>query len=205
MKTRSTIHLVGAFALLAALAIPTDAARADFIHFAGTGNYYGLTTSAGSWAQAEAEAVALGGHLVSITSAAENAFLVSTFLTVPQAQALPYWIGLNDAASEGQFVWSSGEAVTYTNWASGEPNNVGDDEDYVAISWHFARGEQVSPGTWNDAPLNGTSGYGGNSNGPYRGIIELNYDPAAVPEPSAIAMLALGAVAAGIAARRRGR
>jgi hypothetical protein len=38
-----------------------------------------LTSTSGSWVAAEAEAVALGGHLVSINSAAENAFLVSTF------------------------------------------------------------------------------------------------------------------------------
>ncbi|OJW19967.1 MAG: hypothetical protein BGO49_10615 [Planctomycetales bacterium 71-10] len=204
MKTRSTIRLAGAFALLASLAVPLTPARAGFSYFAGTGNYYGLTTSAMNWTQAEAEAVGLGGHLVSITSAAENAFLASTFLSVAQGQAVPYWIGLNDAASEGQFVWSSGEAVTYANWASGEPNNVGD-EDYGALSWHFARGDQVSPGTWNDTPLNGTSGYGGNSNGPYFGIIELSYNPAAVPEPTSLFMAALCLSLALIATSRRGR
>jgi len=27
---------------------------------------------------------------------------------------------LNDAATENTFVWSSGEAVCYTNWGAGE-------------------------------------------------------------------------------------
>jgi hypothetical protein len=41
------------------------------------------------------------------------------------------WIGLNDAAQEGVWRWSNGEAVTYTRWSPGEPNDWGGLEDYV--------------------------------------------------------------------------
>src|SRR5262245_55408142 len=133
-----------------------------------------------NWTQAETEAVGLGGHLTAVNDAAENAYLVSTFLTGLNANKA-MWIGFNDQTTEGTFVWSSGDAVTYTNWATGEPNNASNNEDYTAINWHFARGDAVPQGTWNDTPLGGTSGSGGNTNGPYRGIMEFTAAPANQP------------------------
>ena len=52
-----------------------------------------------------------------------------------------FWIGLNDIANEGTYLWDSGEAVGYTNWNPGEPNNS-NNEDAV----HMCCGG----GTWND-------------------------------------------------------
>ena len=54
------------------------------------------------------------------------------------------WLGLNDLAKEGTFVWdSSGKTPSFTDWKSGEPNNKGD-EDCVNLFIHdFAK--------WNDA------------------------------------------------------
>src|SRR5262249_22655581 len=104
----------------------------------GNGHYYALTSSPetwpataasaaapsspDTWLPAEAEAVALGGHLASITSAAEQNFIVNTFLSGANDRNI-LWLGLNDQAVEGTFVWSSGEPVTYTNFQGGEPNN----------------------------------------------------------------------------------
>lgn len=34
-----------------------------------------------------------------------------------------FWIGLNDRDNEGDYVWSDDEAVSYTNWADGEPDD----------------------------------------------------------------------------------
>jgi hypothetical protein len=92
--------------------------------------YYRLNNS--NWSDAEAFAVnVVGGHLVTINDAAENTFVWTTF-----AQAIPgtgrVWLGLTDAATEGTFVYTSGEAFVYTYWESGEPNNS-DNEDYVAM------------------------------------------------------------------------
>lgn len=107
-------------------------------------SYYLLETA--SWTASEAEAVALGGHLATVNSAEENEWIASTFSMYGDVyRAL--WIGLNDAAEEGTFVWSSGAPVVYLNWGPGEPNNAGD-EDYVNIlppfDWRY-------PG-WNDYP-----------------------------------------------------
>ena len=40
------------------------------------------------------------------------------------------WIGLNDRAKEGTFVWSDGSSTTFMNFYAGEPNSFqGIDED----------------------------------------------------------------------------
>ena len=122
---------------------------------------YALTDSLLSWTNAEDLAVELGGNLVTINDANEQQFLVDSLIN---ANTL-YWIGLNDVQSEGNFVWSSGEAVSYTNWYSGEPSNSGGAENYTAINW----GGRV--GSWNDLANNGAF----NSN-PLAGIIEIITD-----------------------------
>ena len=60
-----------------------------------------------------------------------------------------FWLGFNDNASEGNWVWSSGEASTYTNWNSGEPNNsaAGSGEDCGQIYSNVA---PHALGYWND-------------------------------------------------------
>jgi Ca2+-binding RTX toxin-like protein len=143
----------------------------------GNGHFYALTSGDPTdWHTAETQAVSLGGHLASITSAAEQSFIVDTFLTGATERSI-YWIGLTDEAVEGTFVWSSGEPVTYTSWQSGEPNDFHGNEDYTTVNWHY--GHQVGGGVrgaWNDTPL-----FGSNSNAtgpePYRGIMEFNALP----------------------------
>src|SRR5688572_28268671 len=104
--------------------------------------YYLLSTN--TWAASEAEAIGLGGHLVTINDAAENQWVQNTFF--PWTGDAGLWIGLNDAANEGQFVWASGEPVTFIYWYPGEPNNLGG-EDYAAIR---RPGEVPPTGSWND-------------------------------------------------------
>ncbi len=99
--------------------------------------YYLIGTP--SWTAAETEAVSIGGHLVTIRSAEENAFVFDTFVS---GTTFNPWIGLNDSALEGTFEWSSGEPVVFTNWKPGEPNNTGG-EDYARFD--FGDG-------WNDVP-----------------------------------------------------
>ena len=111
------------------------------------GKTYQLTSGgAKSWEAAQAEARSLGGNLVTINDAAEEAWLKQTF----GREGL--WIGINDAASEGRFRWASGEAVTYTNWAPGEPNNGGGLQDY---GWMNYGGNRQWDDHFPDAQLRG--------------------------------------------------
>ncbi|KKL54360.1 hypothetical protein LCGC14_2266190, partial [marine sediment metagenome] len=92
------------------------------------GHWYKITSSSQTWAEAEAEAQALGGHLVTINDAAEQAFVQQWF-----ANWSP-WIGLTDQDVEATWAWSSGEDVTFTNWYSGEPNDGDYRADYALLS-----------------------------------------------------------------------
>jgi Ca2+-binding RTX toxin-like protein len=84
----------------------------------GTPVYY--RTTAATWTDAQAQAVALGGNLVTINDPTENQFLVSAFGTSEY-----FWIGYTDAAQEGVWKWVDNQQSSYTNWAGGEPNNSG--------------------------------------------------------------------------------
>lgn len=97
-----------------------------------------LTSSATTWRDAEDQAVALGGHLVTVRNQGEN----DRLLQLGQGLEL-LWIGLKKEAG-GNFAWSSGEPVTYTNWNVGEPNNLNQNEGYVYLYVSHA------PGKWND-------------------------------------------------------
>jgi len=109
------------------------------------GHYYALTAPLAGWSSAAIVADSLGAdvELVTIRNQQENDWLHSSF----QIAGLPRegaWIGFNDVAVEGTWVWRSGEPVTFTAWAPGEPNNTGGREDHGHF-WNdpFAR--------WNDA------------------------------------------------------
>ncbi len=90
-----------------------------------------------SWDDAQAEAIAEGAHLVSINDAAEQEWLVKVFGTAP------CWIGLTDTVKEGEWSWTSGEPLTYFNWAFHKLIDADrGDEDYVFMGfspdgrWH---------------------------------------------------------------------
>src|SRR5688572_31756078 len=116
------------------------------IYNPATGHSY-ILLGQSSWLTAEAEAIALGGHLATINNAAENAW-VATMFSNYGGQERSLWIGLNDQAQEGVFVWANGEAASYRNWEPGQPDNgqiFYPEEDFVHI-WPASR----SPGMWND-------------------------------------------------------
>ena len=122
-----------------------------------------LLLSGSTWAESEAGAVQLGGHLVTINDAVESDWVFTTFGSFGGTNR-ELWIGLNDAAQEGTFVWSSGEPVTYTRWYPGEPNNFSND-DYT----HIWAPDKDANGRWNDSPDLAVDGEGR----PFCGVVEL--------------------------------
>lgn len=144
-------------------------------------SYYLLSQN--TWTAAEAEAVALEGHLATVNDAAENAWINNTF----SAPHYYLWIGLNDADVEGQFVWASGQQATYRNWFAGEPNSFGGDEDYVLI-YNFDSGFR----RWNDMP-NVDNLFVNNFAYPIYGVAEIENEllPNSLPTISPIAGLAI--------------
>ena len=84
-----------------------------------TGHTYHLLAPT-TWDDAEAESIALGGHLVVVNDPPEQDFLWSTFGPLTGI----FWIGFTDGAHEGRYAWTTGEPPTYTNWFAGEPNNL---------------------------------------------------------------------------------
>ena len=101
------------------------------------GHSYYRSTGTANWTTARSNCIAMGGHLVTVTSSGENSFLFNLW---PSG-----WIGLTDEVTEGTWKWVTGETFSYTNWNSGEPNNSGN-EDYIQF---------VGSGKWND--LNNSS------------------------------------------------
>ncbi len=99
------------------------------------GSKYFCSLANASWPSANLSAQTNGGYLAEINSAEENAFLAN-ILTIQKA-----WIGLNDAATEGNFVWSNNNPLSYSNWFPGQPNNKDNYQDYVSM---------LSDGYWND-------------------------------------------------------
>jgi hypothetical protein len=97
----------------------------------------------------------MNGHLVTINNQAENDWVFNTFdpLVPTTFSSSVIWIGLNDAAQEGTFVWSSGEVVTFTNWSPGQPDNYywgSHGYENYAHMWTSGSGQPDFLGQWND-------------------------------------------------------
>ena len=112
----------------------------------GDGSAYEVVrpATAVNWSTAAAQAVARGGRLATITSAAEADFVYRTLASVPSVWSGTQgpWIGLQRTG--GVWKWITGETVGFNQWAPGEPNGSGDRGRY----WNPSG---VSP-TWDDQP-----------------------------------------------------
>lgn len=103
----------------------------------GNDHFYARIPSSVTWEQARATSERLGGHLATLTSDAENLFVV------PLATGAPNFVcHLGGARIGTTWTWITDEPWIYTSWYPGSPNNLGGVEPYLT-TW-------VNPGTWND-------------------------------------------------------
>ena len=91
---------------------PTPIIRGDSLYKAVIGP---------KWEQAELNAFDLGGHLVKIDSASENAWISGKSWTADGSTAV--YIGCNDKYQEGAWVWADGTPVAFSYWRSDSPSN----------------------------------------------------------------------------------
>jgi len=120
----------------------------SFLGFRNGQSYY-ISDKVDDWQEANTTAQAVGGYLVIINDAEENEY-IKNLLNENSA-----FIGLQDYDSEGNFTWSDGSSISYSNWFDGQPNNYGNRQDYVEI---------MKNGEWNDQSNNKSLKY----------IIEVN-------------------------------
>ena len=131
------------------------------------GHYYAEVTVADRirWVEADQEAQVLEfmgvrGHLATLTTASENAFVVAN---LPAAVRDLYWLGgyqLDESVEPAEgWVWVTGEAWAYTNWEPlrPEPNNGGSTGENRLSLWRFNYEDPPFPelfplGVWNDEP-----------------------------------------------------
>jgi hypothetical protein len=94
------------------------------------------TGAATSWTNAESACTTWGGQLAWVSNALENTWLTQV---VYNGGGGATWLGFNDRGTEGTWVWDGGAAVTHTNWAATEPNNVGNEDcatlEVPAANW----------------------------------------------------------------------
>jgi hypothetical protein len=120
-----------------------------------------------SWDQAYSEARAAGGYLATITSAAENAFIFSLIddptYWKQSANGHGPWIGAyqpnGSTEPSGGWTWVARtgtpdiEDFTYSNWESGEPNNMTTTVSGTTYSQNYAAFFHLGAGraaTWSD-------------------------------------------------------
>jgi hypothetical protein len=97
----------------------------------GNDHWYGVIPRSLYWVEANVEAAdslpgASGlGYLATITSHDENMFILEHVVAGTNQTSIldEFWLGGRDIG--GQWTWITGEPFVYTNWGTGEPNNVG--------------------------------------------------------------------------------
>ena len=118
------------------------------------GSLYYISTNPLPWTQAKTASENAGGNLVSIESAAENDFIFSNINDIVH-------IGLTDADTEGNFVWSDGTALTYDNSQSFTPNSPTNNFG-VMYNWQPGKWGYVSSNVWKkyilEIPCSGSNG-----------------------------------------------
>ncbi|CAK9299332.1 unnamed protein product [Gordionus sp. m RMFG-2023] len=102
-----------------------------------------------TWPDAKRECRDQGAELLKVDDQYEQ-FFISQYLRllqVPTSDGLltGIWIGANDRAKEGTFVWNADNtALTYTNWAQNQPNNEAEQDCVAMIAQNYFRWDDLN-------------------------------------------------------------
>ena len=110
------------------------------------GHYYAIYDDTSSWEEAETLCEDRNGHLATIMSAAENRAISDYVMSMGYYSI---YFGCSDENQSGNWVWVTGESLSYTNWHEGEPNQ---DNEYEKYGMYY-----FGDGTWNDGDFSGGS------------------------------------------------
>ena len=104
------------------------------------GHYYEFFTNKfDSFDKAEEYCETLGGHLAVIESAEENQLVYKWLTGLGEKNG---FLGMREVSGKWVDVW--GNELKYLNWASGEPNDEGGNEDVIHYFYKYTDGK------WND-------------------------------------------------------
>jgi len=135
----------GAFPGAKGFVTPTD----------GLTHCYWARSLSQTWSQAQQSCMMTqNGHLVTITSAEENDFVVS--IAQFSGSLNDTWIGASDdktgsdKTGPGTYRWVTNEPWTYSNWEQGQPDGFCDPCSFGQTCTCDHRAVLASDGTWND-------------------------------------------------------
>ena len=174
--------------LLAALVIAAVTQRADaavIYSIEHNGDVYALLAP-DTWENSQAQAQALGGHLVTINNMDEHNFVYNTFAPIalshaPATGKVNLWIGMWDPTMDGSYAWIDGSPVDFMNFFPDQPQQNFDDEMYMGIRVR-GRNDTVPVGKLIDI-------VGDDRLGDLNfGVVRITESPS-VPEPATWAML----------------
>ena len=122
---------------------------ADAITSTDTGHAYKVFKDRLSWTDAKQKCEQMGGHLVTISSPSEQAFVVECLkksgVDVDKQDGLlswaeRFWAGGTDENIEGKWRWIDGSEWTFSAWVQNQPDGDG---NFLSICPHIS-------GEWND-------------------------------------------------------
>lgn len=122
--------------------IKTDIPAQNVLHYNGHTYFAYRTKRIDSYWEAAEYAESCGGYLAVITDSAENR-AVYDYVFEEFGYESAYF-GLTDDGSENDWYWIDGSIYDYDNFAKGQPDNRGGNENY-ALFWYGDRAY-----TWND-------------------------------------------------------
>lgn len=159
----------------------------------GVVHLYDLVDTHGfiTWENSNTLANQYGGHLVTLTTAAENNFVFSYFYAAYGGMQ-GYFLGgyqpnggvfkADEVDPSSGWAWSNGELWSYTNWSVGQPDNSAYDGVHSENYLHYFPAANAIDSGWDDIENRPNSMYGF--------IMEREVAP--VPEPATLFLFGTG-------------